>query len=163
MDQDPNAEATQLCPLCAEEIKAAARICRYCRSRLDDGRPAEPYRRRSGRQVAGVAVAVADYLNVSVTLVRLGFLVGIVFNGIGLLAYLALWLMLPAEPGGVTPFGRLVAKLGGGRSARPGAASVFAQGVARVRARFEKLRARMHWKMLQQDDAWSSWQRRCRR
>lgn len=60
--------------------------------------PARPplVRRTDGRLVAGVAVGVAEHLGVSVTLVRVVFALFAV-NGIGTLAYLALWLLTPAD------------------------------------------------------------------
>lgn len=56
-------------------------------------------RRTDGRLLAGVAVGIATHLDVSVTLVRILFALFLA-NGIGPLAYLALWLLLPAVPEG---------------------------------------------------------------
>lgn len=54
-------------------------------------------RPRSGRMVAGVAAAIARQLGVDVTLVRLAFVVSLFFGGLGVLVYLAAWLLIPEE------------------------------------------------------------------
>ena len=51
----------------------------------------------AGRVVAGVATGIAQYMQISVGLVRLGFIIATVFGGFGLLAYVAAWLFMPAE------------------------------------------------------------------
>ncbi len=54
-------------------------------------------RQLSDRWLAGVASGVAAYFKVDPMLVRLGFIVLSLFNGIGVLLYLVLWLLLPNE------------------------------------------------------------------
>lgn len=49
------------------------------------------------RMVAGVAGGIAEYLHVDPNLVRLGFAVLTVFGGLGILLYLAAWVILPEE------------------------------------------------------------------
>lgn len=51
----------------------------------------------SGRVLAGVAAAIAERTNTATWLVRLGFVATTLFGGIGLLAYLAGWFVIPAE------------------------------------------------------------------
>ena len=51
-------------------------------------------RRGEGRVIAGVCAAVADGVGLSTGLVRLGFVLFGLF-GVGELAYLVLWLLLP--------------------------------------------------------------------
>jgi phage shock protein PspC (stress-responsive transcriptional regulator) len=51
----------------------------------------------SGRVLAGVATAIAERSNTATWLVRLGFVVATFFGGIGILAYLAGWFVIPAE------------------------------------------------------------------
>lgn len=53
-------------------------------------------RRDDGRLIAGVAAGVARHLGVNVAAVRLVFAV-LTPNGIGCLAYVALWILLPGE------------------------------------------------------------------
>lgn len=53
-------------------------------------------RRADGRLIAGVCTGISRHLRINVTIVRLVFLV-IGSNGIGIVAYLALWAMLPDE------------------------------------------------------------------
>jgi phage shock protein PspC (stress-responsive transcriptional regulator) len=53
-------------------------------------------RPQEGRLLAGICVALARRLGVDVTLMRLMFLVLALASGLGLLLYLALWLLLPA-------------------------------------------------------------------
>jgi phage shock protein C len=54
-------------------------------------------RRLEGRMVAGVCSGIADYFGVDVNLVRLGFIVATFMGFIGILAYLAAWVVLPEE------------------------------------------------------------------
>jgi phage shock protein C len=56
------------------------------------------HRATSGRMVAGVAAGLADYLNVDVTIVRIGFVVAsFLGGGLGIAAYLAGLLLIPEE------------------------------------------------------------------
>ncbi len=54
-------------------------------------------RLRNGRMVAGVCAGLAAYFKVDVNLVRLGFGVFTIFYGLGILAYLVAWVILPEE------------------------------------------------------------------
>lgn len=75
--------------------------------RIDNDRPPywaggprtfQPLRRiGAGRVLAGVAGGLADYLDVDVTVVRLGFVVLTLVGGIAVPAYLACWLLIPEE------------------------------------------------------------------
>lgn len=56
-------------------------------------------RRRDGRVVGGVAGGVADYAAVDPVAVRVGF-AALALGGVGLPLYLALWALLPDQPGG---------------------------------------------------------------
>jgi phage shock protein PspC (stress-responsive transcriptional regulator) len=47
--------------------------------------------------VAGVALAVADYLGFDVTAVRIGFVVLALLGGLAVPLYLAAWLIIPEE------------------------------------------------------------------
>ena len=58
-------------------------------------RPARP---REGRQIAGVAAAIARRYDIDPVLVRVGFVVA-AFYGIGAALYIAGWVLLPDEPG----------------------------------------------------------------
>lgn len=102
---------TKTCPFCAEEIREAAVVCPYCRSGLGDSPDHQAYRNRPGRQIAGVASALAASSGFSVTLFRLGFVLLTFVSFIGPVLYVALWLVLPEEPGGVSPVGRFTREL----------------------------------------------------
>ncbi len=54
-------------------------------------------RSRHERLLAGVAGGIGNYLNIDPLLVRLAFLVLSLVNGIGILLYLVLWLLVPLE------------------------------------------------------------------
>lgn len=78
--------------------------------RTDDrrvGAPAPPPRRltrsRRDRVCCGVAGGLARYLGVDAVLVRLGFVVATFLAGIGLVAYIAGWLLIPEEADGGGP------------------------------------------------------------
>jgi len=56
-------------------------------------------RARSGKRIAGVCAGLAEYTGISVTLIRVGFVIFAV-TGIGELVYLLLWVFTPKATGG---------------------------------------------------------------
>ena len=50
-----------------------------------------------GRVVAGVCSGIADYSGIDANVVRLGFVLASFFGFIGVLAYLAAWVILPEQ------------------------------------------------------------------
>ena len=133
-EQDPG--ETRACPLCAEPVGASAAVCPHCRGRLKSGFFSDTYRNRPGRQIAGVAVALAETLGVSVTFVRLVFIVLTFINLIGPVVYVLLWLVLPAESGGASPLGRLFAAAPG----EDGERSILERLLAEIRGLHSKMR-----------------------
>ena len=87
------------CPYCAEEIRAEAVKCRFCGSRIDGNVLAMEWTRRDeGRMIAGVCAGLADQFDISVTLVRLAFVLMCVFGvGTGIMVYVILWIIMPME------------------------------------------------------------------
>ena len=45
------------------------------------------------KKLAGVCGGIADYMNLDATLVRAAFILLSLFTGVGLIAYLVLWLL----------------------------------------------------------------------
>ncbi|MFQ3663261.1 MAG: PspC domain-containing protein [Chloroflexaceae bacterium] len=54
-------------------------------------------RSRGDRLIAGVASGLAAYFGIDPLFVRIGFVILSLFNGVGLLLYLVLWLIMPNE------------------------------------------------------------------
>lgn len=79
-------------------------------------------RPRTDRQVAGVCAAIARGTKTDPVLWRVLLAVGVLFGGMGLLAYLVGWLLMPEEGDTGSP---LEALFGRGRSSTPPAATVL--------------------------------------
>ncbi len=56
------------------------------------------YRSRIDRKIAGVCGGLAEYFGIDPTLVRLLFVLGLIFVGGTLLAYIILAIVIPEEP-----------------------------------------------------------------
>ncbi|MGM0602647.1 MAG: PspC domain-containing protein [Bacillota bacterium] len=56
------------------------------------------YRSRDDRIIAGICGGLADYFNIDATLIRLAFVFIFIFQGIGLIAYLIAWFIIPEKP-----------------------------------------------------------------
>ena len=65
--------------------------------------PRRLYRSRTDRKLGGVAGGIGHYFGVDPTLVRLAWVLLLLAGGIGLLAYLIAWLVIPEEPVGTGP------------------------------------------------------------
>jgi phage shock protein C len=66
-------------------------------SEYNSGNGKRLYRSRKGQMIAGVCAGLAEHFGVDVNLVRLAFAVFTIFFGVGVLIYLAAWIILPEE------------------------------------------------------------------
>ena len=56
------------------------------------------YRIMAGKKIAGVCTGIADYFKLDVTVIRLVWVLWVLFAGMGLLAYIIAALLIPEEP-----------------------------------------------------------------
>ncbi len=57
------------------------------------------YRSKKDRVLGGVCAGIANYFNVDPVLIRVAWVVGFFIGGVGFLAYLIAWIIMPEEPG----------------------------------------------------------------
>jgi phage shock protein C len=55
-------------------------------------------RPRQNRKVAGVCAGFAEYFDLDVTLIRIVWVLCVVCAGVGALAYVVCWIVIPEEP-----------------------------------------------------------------
>ncbi|MBV8388220.1 MAG: PspC domain-containing protein [Mucilaginibacter sp.] len=56
------------------------------------------YRDEFHRKIAGVCAGLAEYFNIDVVIVRVIFVLALIFHGGGLLIYIIFWIVLPKKP-----------------------------------------------------------------
>jgi phage shock protein C len=84
------------CNACGKVIPDDARLCSYCGSPVA-GLRRDWVRPRADRRIAGVCLGVAQHFGWNVTLVRIVWLMLVLFAGTGGLAYVILWIVMPNE------------------------------------------------------------------
>jgi phage shock protein C len=98
------------CTNCGTQIGDSDKFCRECACETKVGRdasrqsasgyeaPRRLYRLTSDKKIAGVCSGLARYFEVDVTLVRLLVVAATLCSGgLGLLAYIAAWIIMPRE------------------------------------------------------------------
>lgn len=55
-------------------------------------------RSRRDRMLGGVCGGLAEYLDTDPTIIRLAFALSILLGGVGILAYLVMWIVMPEAP-----------------------------------------------------------------
>jgi phage shock protein C len=61
------------------------------------------YRSTTDKHIGGVCGGLAEYFAIDPSLVRVGFILMVLFHGVGLLAYLVLWIAVRQQPKDVVP------------------------------------------------------------
>jgi phage shock protein C len=101
-----------VCTNCQKQIAEGSNFCYNCGAKqvvsgaaytADSAPKKRLVRSTTDKKIAGVAAGLADYFDLDPTIVRLVWLLAFLFAGAGLLAYIILWIALPAGPTGVAP------------------------------------------------------------
>lgn len=91
------------CTQCGSELGDKARFCSQCAHPTELGSATPLPRKRlmrdkQNRKIAGVCAGVAEYLDVDVTLMRILWAALTLTAGIGVIAYIVGWIVMPVAP-----------------------------------------------------------------
>jgi phage shock protein C len=95
------------CSACQKEIAAGSRFCYNCGAKQSEtslpgfshgSAPKKLMRSSTDKKIAGVCAGLADYFDLDPTLIRLVWVLAFFFGGFGGLAYIIMWIVLPAAP-----------------------------------------------------------------
>jgi phage shock protein C len=93
------AEGSNFCYNCG--AKQAAQASPVTGPAYETGGRKRLVRSTTDKKLAGVCGGLADYFDLDVTIIRVIWLLAVLCAGCGVLAYLILWIVLPAAPTGV--------------------------------------------------------------
>jgi len=99
-----------ICQQCQKEIAEGSNFCYFCGAKTPaaagpapepvSGEPRRLVRNLAERKLGGVCAGLADYMDMDVSLVRVLAVISVVFYGVGLMAYLVAWIVIPeGQPG----------------------------------------------------------------
>jgi phage shock protein C len=103
-----------ICPNCQKDIAGGSKFCYSCGAKQPEAAAANtapPYaypgrkrlvRSTNDRKLAGVCAGIADYFDLDVTIVRVLWVLAVLFAGTGVLAYGVLWVAVPEGITGMT-------------------------------------------------------------
>jgi phage shock protein C len=90
------------CSHCGNVLEEHFRYCSRCGTATASSMPREGYelsRPLEGRKLAGVCAGFARYLDVDVTLVRILWVLLVIFPPVpGIVAYIVCWIVMPNDP-----------------------------------------------------------------
>jgi phage shock protein C len=88
------------CPQCGREFIDRVNFCCQCGTALFTPPAARKSlcRPRLNRKIAGVCAGFAEYLDLDPTLVRILWVMLVIFGGCGVLGYIIAWIIMPEEP-----------------------------------------------------------------
>ncbi|MEO8597343.1 MAG: PspC domain-containing protein [Candidatus Solibacter sp.] len=92
------------CTQCGLETRVDDRFCSRCGKRTGIGHMGTTHSRplmldKRNKKVAGVCAGFARYMDADVILVRTVWLVVALATGVGFIAYLAAWMIMPSDYG----------------------------------------------------------------
>ena len=101
-----------VCTNCQKQIAEGSNFCYNCGAKQpvtgnavayapDNAPKKRLVRSTNDKKIAGVAAGLADYFDLDPTIIRLVWLLAVLFAGTGLIAYIILWIALPPGPTGV--------------------------------------------------------------
>ena len=89
------------CTQCGVELRDDDRFCSRCGKRTGVGRVETSARPlmldKRNKKIAGVCAGFARYLETDITLIRIIWLVAFLCGGVGFLAYLIAWIVMPSD------------------------------------------------------------------
>jgi phage shock protein C len=98
---------TMVCTNCQRRIADASNFCYNCgakqtpvtsRTHGDYGGTKRLMRSSIDKRIAGVCAGLAEYFDLDPMIIRLCWILAVLFAGTGILAYIILWIVLPVAP-----------------------------------------------------------------
>src|SRR5438270_12235980 len=93
------------CNDCGKVIQDDALVCAYCAKAVAVPTLRKQLMRPRGtyRKIAGVCAAFANYFDLDVNIIRIVWLVCLICAGVGAVAYIVCWIVIPEEPLALAP------------------------------------------------------------